>query len=158
MPGVESAEPRAQAPSEAELLVTIRGCQGDVVDLEIFMNVTASQAEIDGATRAVAAEPGLTVARVLGKDDAYAEFRRVFASNPDLLNSIRPTDLPASIRVLAPGGVTAEVLNRLRTLPGVETVVTTDALCAPIRALLARGITPEALARLMAEYAGGLPA
>ena len=158
LPGVGSAKKKAKPPSEADLLATIRECQVRDGDIEVFMVVDATQAEIDGAVAAVAAEPGLTVTRVLSKDDALAEFRRIFASNPKLVNSITAADLPASVRVQAPGRVSPDTLARLRALPGVGDVTTPGEVCRPIRALLSRGFTPEALARLMVRYSGGLPA
>ena len=158
LPGVDSAEPREKAPTRAELLRTIRQCQGGDADVEVFMRLTATQAEIDGATAAIATAPELTVTRVLSKDDAYAEFLRIFASNRKLVNSVTAADLPVSIRVQASGPVSDEVLARVRALPGVDTVVTPGLVCDPIRKLLDRGVTPEELARLMVRYSAGLPA
>jgi cell division protein FtsX len=158
LPGVESAELKAEAPTEADMLATIRQCQERDVSLEVFMTVDATQGEIDAAVGAVAAEPGLTVTRLLSKDDAYAEFRRVFASKPKLVNSVIASDLPVSVRVHAASGVSADALTRLRSLPGVDSVATPLQVCDPIQKLLDGGLTPEALARLMVQYSGGLPA
>ena len=156
--GVESAASTADLPTEAEVLTTIRRCQVNDADLEIFMTVGATQAEFEAAAAAVGAIPGLSVKRVLSSEDAYEEFRRIFRSHQDLVDSIRPADLPRSIRVHAdPGILTAELMARLQTLPGVEEVGTPQAVCDSIRELLAGGLTPELLAHLMVASGGGLP-
>jgi cell division protein FtsX len=124
----------------------------------VFMNVQATQAQIEAATAEVAAEPGLTVTRVLSKDDAYAEFQRIFASKPKLRNAVRPADLPVSIRVRVSGTVPDDVLDRLQALPGVSDVATPGGFCDPIRDLLDRGFTPKQLARLVLARVAGLSA
>jgi cell division protein FtsX len=158
-PGVDTVTtPRQDAPKQAvALLAMIRGCQTNEVDLEIFMEVNATQAEIDAATQAVTAESGLTVLRVLSKDDAYAEFQSTFASNPALVESISAADLPVSIRVRTARRVPDETIARLGSVPGVESVETPHVVCDSIRSLLQQGLTPKEVARLMARFGGAVP-
>ena len=60
----------ADLPTEAEALTTIRRCQVNDADLEIFMTVGAAQAEFDAAAAAVVAPfPGRSVKRVLSSED-----------------------------------------------------------------------------------------
>jgi cell division protein FtsX len=153
--GVESAE-TATRHSERDLLATIRRCQEGDEDLEVFMDIHATQDQIDGAVAAVSSEPGLSVVKVLSKDDAFAEFQRIFASKPKLRNAVTPVDLPVSIRVHASGPVAPAVIDRLEAVAGVETVGHPAEVCAPIRNLLARGLTPEQLAKLMLSQLAGM--
>ena len=73
------------------------------VTLEIFMKVDASKQQIADIKTELDADkkPGGTVKsyRHLNKEDAYTEFKRIFRRNPDLVNSIRASDLPESFRV-----------------------------------------------------------
>ena len=99
------------------------------VTLEIFMKVDATKqqisdvrAELDGDKKSPATVKSY---RHLTKEDAYTEFKRIFRRNPDLVNSIRPADLPESFRV-APtrAELTDNVQAEFRTKPGVESVET----------------------------------
>jgi cell division protein FtsX len=157
LPGVDTAEPKEKAPTEADLLSVIRRCQARDFDVEIFMRNGATQSEIDGVVGAVAAEPGLIVTRVLSQAEAYEEFRRVFASNPEMVDAVTAADLPVSVRVHAVNGVSGDALTRLRSGPGVDSVAAPDHECDAIQGLLDRGLTPEALARLLVRYSAGLP-
>jgi cell division transport system permease protein len=99
------------------------------VTLEIFMKVDASKQQIADIQSELDADkkPGGTVKsyRHLNKEDAYTEFKRIFRRNPDLVNSIRASDLPESFRV-APtkAELTDVVQGEFRTKQGVESVET----------------------------------
>ncbi len=99
------------------------------VTLEIFMKVDASKQQIADIQSELDADKksGGTVKsyRHLNKEDAYTEFKRIFRRNPDLVNSIRASDLPESFRV-APtkAELTDVVQGEFRTKQGVESVET----------------------------------
>ena len=99
------------------------------VTLEIFMNVHATQQEVQGVRMNLddAMKPGGNVKsyRFLTKADAYAEFKRIFKDKPDLVNSITKDDLPESFRV-APvrAELTDTVKNQFSTQQGVDEVTT----------------------------------
>jgi cell division transport system permease protein len=93
--------------------------------LEIFMTVDASQAQIDSVEGALKASPDVKNYVYVSKRDAYADFKRIFKDQPDLVNSISPDSLPVSFRVTPKK---AEQTNQLGTrfeqLDGVDQVVT----------------------------------
>src|SRR5712692_8305924 len=93
------------------------------VTLEIFMNVKATQPQVDGVRTNLKSDPNVRSFRHLNKDDAYAEFKRIFRRNPDLVSSITAADLPESFRV-APkkAELTDTVKNEFETQQGVESV------------------------------------
>src|SRR5262245_8177098 len=74
------------------------------VTLEIFMNVNATKQQIDGVGRNLRAAMGkggnVRSFRYLDKNDAYAEFKRIFRRDPDLVSSITADALPESFRVV----------------------------------------------------------
>ena len=102
----------------------------DGVTLEIFMNVNATDQQIDSVKSALDDDPNVARYRYLDKDAAYREFQRIFRSKPDLLNSITAADLPVSFRVAPkPGDIAIDDLTKTlqgqyTTQPGVEDVTT----------------------------------
>jgi len=152
--GVDSVETPSASPSEEQLLSTIRACQGDDgADVEVFMQVDATDAQLAATQAAVRAETTLTVVRVHDHDAAYQEFERIFADRPKLRDRVTPAQLPMSIRATSDGPVTSDVLARLRALDGVDSVETPSASCQSIRRALASGYAPEQLAHVMELYA-----
>jgi cell division transport system permease protein len=95
------------------------------VELEIFMNVRATQGQIDSVNRALNNDRDVRSARYLTKEDAYEEFRRLFRDQPDLVATTDAEALPSSYRV-APdeAELTETVAARYSTQPGVDEVKT----------------------------------
>src|SRR4029079_18600824 len=101
------------------------------VTLEIFMKtnpnatkqqVQAVQDQLDGAK---GPKGDVKSYRHLNHEDAYNEFKRIFRRNPDLVNSIRPQDLPESFRVVPrKAELTETVKSEFETVQGVESVET----------------------------------
>lgn len=93
--------------------------------LEVFMTVDASQAQVDGAQQALSSSSDVKEFTLISKRDAYADFKRIFNDQPELVNSISPESLPISFRVTPKK---AEMTNQLGTrfeqLDGVDQVVT----------------------------------
>ena len=154
--GVDSVPPRTTL-TVAEALSHIRECQARATDLEVFLRVDATDAQLAAAVAVVKGEPGLTITRVLSKADAYVEFRREFANNKKLVDSVTAADLPVSIRIAASGPVSDETMQRLWAIDGVDNVSNPRAACQSVDELLARGLTPRQLARLIVTYALGGP-
>jgi cell division transport system permease protein len=99
------------------------------VTLEIFMNVGATKQQIADIRSELDSDkkPGGLVKsyRYLSKDDAYNEFKRIFRRNPDLVNSIRASDLPESFRVAPKKAEQTEtVRGEFRAKQGVDSVET----------------------------------
>src|SRR3954453_21132768 len=55
------------------------------VELEIFMQTKASQAQIDDMTTALRADKQVKSFRFLNHDEAYAEFKKIFRDQPALV-------------------------------------------------------------------------
>ena len=68
-------------------------------DAEVFLKVRATRAEVSAVQSKLAGSPLVKRFAYLSKDDAYAEFRRIFANDPDVTRGITPEDLPESFRV-----------------------------------------------------------
>src|SRR6266852_2289209 len=93
------------------------------VTLEIFMNVKATQQQIDEVEKNLKADPNVHSSRHLNKVDAFQEFKRIFRRNPDLVSSINAKDLPESFRVTPKKAeLTDTVKNEFETQQGVESV------------------------------------
>jgi cell division transport system permease protein len=97
------------------------------VQLEVFMNVDATQGQIEAVQTALDEDPNVRDYRFLTKEDAYEEFKRLFRENPDLIETVEPDRLPTSFRV-APqrAELTRLVADTYRTSPGVDEVQTAD--------------------------------
>jgi hypothetical protein len=66
---------------------------------EIFLPIGASTANREQLAAKIAADDRLTDVRFMSQDDAYEEFKRDFADQPDLVASTSPDVLPESFRV-----------------------------------------------------------
>jgi cell division transport system permease protein len=99
----------------------------DGVELEIFMNVKATQGQIEAMNRALKADKDVRSFRYLTKQDAYNEFKNLFRDQPDLVRTTTPDALPPSFRV-APSRaeLTQTVAERYQASPGVDEVKTAE--------------------------------
>jgi cell division transport system permease protein len=97
------------------------------VELEVFMNVDATTGQIKSMTRALANDKDVRSAKFLTKEDAYEQFKKLFADQPDLVQTTEPAALPSSFRV-APmkAELTETVANRYQSQPGVDEVKTAE--------------------------------
>ncbi|MEI8336613.1 MAG: permease-like cell division protein FtsX [Actinomycetes bacterium] len=97
------------------------------VELEVFMNVDATDAQIAAVQRQLVNDPEVRDFKYLTKDDALTEFRRLFKDQPDLVNSVDAAALPSSFRV-APvkAELTKTVADRFQSQPGVDEVKTAE--------------------------------
>ncbi|MGZ4803295.1 MAG: permease-like cell division protein FtsX [Acidimicrobiia bacterium] len=94
-----------------------------LVDAEVFMKVGAAASDITGVRAALLHSRSVRTIQFNSVNDAYREFRRLFAAQPKLTASMTPEELPASFRVDLRKGATAKQLSRdVRRLPGVDTV------------------------------------
>src|SRR4051812_20777633 len=95
------------------------------VQLEIFMQVKASQDQIDNVKSMLDHDPNVKSSRFLDHDEAYAEFKRLFADQPVLVESETPEGLPTSYRVTPlTARLTTVVGDEFKNVPGVDSVVT----------------------------------
>ena len=99
---VESAARRFTPPG------TSASCPDRVA---VFLSPAAPADSADALAARLSRVPGVAEATVFTQEDAYAEFRRVFATHRSLLASVTPSELPTSVRVIVrdPGQVSAVV-------------------------------------------------
>jgi hypothetical protein len=98
-------------------------------DVEVFMGVDATHAEIADVREIVTSLPGVKHFAFLDKEDSLEEFRRIYASDPDLVKNITADALPTSFRILLgrPGaGARDRIQSRLASQHGVEGIATSD--------------------------------
>jgi cell division transport system permease protein len=95
------------------------------VELEIFMNVKATDGEVNALNRALRDDRDVRSFRFLTKEDAYKEFTRLFHDQPDLVQTTDASALPSSFRVApAKAELTETVAARYSAQPGVDEVKT----------------------------------
>jgi cell division transport system permease protein len=93
------------------------------VELEIFMKVDASPAEVNDMKAALDADPQVKDFRYLDHNAAYEEFKKFFKDQPALIETASPDALPESFRVvLSTAELTDEVALRYKTAPGVDVI------------------------------------
>ncbi len=65
---------------------------------ELSMNVNATEAQIAGVRAVLDQTPNVAAIRFMDHAAAYAEFKCLFAANPDLVRNVDPAALPVSYR------------------------------------------------------------
>lgn len=101
--------------------------------VEVSANVDASPDEIATVGEALRESPRVTDLRFVSKEEAFEEFQRTFAYEPELLSAVTAADLPASwrVQVAEPYQENADAVRVLVAgMPGVDQVL--DA-CSPFR-------------------------
>lgn len=95
----------------------------DGVELSVFMQPTASQTQIDAIAAELGAIPEVESSRFVDQTAAYEEFRTLFASSPEMIESVTPADLPPSYRVVPVKAEYTDVIGeRFRGREGVREV------------------------------------
>ncbi len=97
----------------------------DPIDAEVFMKVNATRGQVQAVLDAISSDTGeIQSFRHLDHDAAYAEFKRVFADQPALIESTTRDVLPESFRLVASDGTSPQVLvRRFEHLDGVDKVI-----------------------------------
>ncbi len=84
------------------------GLRSDV-QLFIYMKPEATADQIQSIKKDLDSSPQVRKVDFYGKDKTFAEFKRLFADQPDLVSTIKPDELPQSFRVL-PKSTDADVV------------------------------------------------
>ncbi|MBV8691562.1 MAG: ABC transporter permease [Actinobacteria bacterium] len=105
------------------------------VELSIFLQPGVASSESNAVKQELTTLKGSYVKRFSYVDQqaAYQEFKRMFASTPDMVDSVKPDDLPPSYRVVPQRAELVDVIGaRFKSRAGVRKVVyakqTIDAL------------------------------
>jgi len=95
------------------------------VELEIFMQVKASDANIAAVRSQLKSDPNVKSFRFFTHQDAYNEFKKLFADQQVLVANETPAGLPTSFRVVPiKPQLTAVIANEFQNVPGVNAVNT----------------------------------
>jgi cell division protein FtsX len=102
----------------------VRRCSGTAPDAEVYMKVDASPEQIAAVQVALVNDPAVARLRSVSQQEAFSQFRCVFADRPDLLEATSAEALPPSFRLeLKPGADPATLKDRYATVGGVDEVV-----------------------------------
>jgi len=97
------------------------------VRLEIFMNVDATQGQIDDVRTELENDPDVRSFRFFDKQAALEEFKRIFRKDPELVKNITADALPTSFRIVPERAEqTNAIQRRFEAQPGVEDVATPE--------------------------------
>jgi cell division transport system permease protein len=112
----------------------------DGVELSIYMQPGASETQSKAIERELSNLPEVKRVKYVDQQQAYQEFKTMFANEPDLVDSLTAEDLPPSYRVVPREAEQAEAIGRrFDNRPGVHEVVfakeEVDALLKVTRAL-----------------------
>jgi cell division protein FtsX len=109
----------SQGPTEvaADALPSARS------DLEVFMKVDASDAEIATVRRGIVSSGTVRRFAYVDQEAALAEFRRIYGRDPDLVRNVTASALPTSFRLVLEPHASPDVIRSLvENQPGVEAV------------------------------------
>ncbi|MDP9387843.1 MAG: permease-like cell division protein FtsX [Actinomycetota bacterium] len=94
------------------------------VELSVFMLPEATPEQSEAVERELAQMPEVKRFDYVDQNEAFGEFKEMFASSPDLVETVEPTDLPPSYRVVPKRAEFVDVVgSRFEKRPGVKEVV-----------------------------------
>jgi hypothetical protein len=93
-------------------------------DTAVFMRGDASTIEIDDVRDFLRRSPDVRKFSYVDKATAYEDFKRMFRDRPDLVDSLDPTALPATFRIIVRDCATRpQLIELLQAMAGVDEVV-----------------------------------
>lgn len=93
------------------------------VSLSIFMNPTSTTSQINAIGAELKVDPQVKSSYFLNHEQSYAEMKRLFPNEPDLVGAVTPSDLPPSFRVvLRDAGQATAVGDEFKNQAGVKEV------------------------------------
>ena len=97
------------------------------VELEVFMNVEATDGQITDVRNELSDMPTVKSFKFLDHTAAYNEFKRIFRDSPDLVKNVTPEALPTSYRIVPSDAKdTAAIAQHFEARTGVWRVVTAE--------------------------------
>jgi len=125
-----AVEVRAQGARDALLHILGHNAKVFVVrdefkDVEVFMKLRATPGQVHAVRAAIVNDASeVRTYRYLDHNAAYAEFKRLFADQPALIDSTKPDQLPESFQLVASDGTPSQALvRRFEPLAGVDKVI-----------------------------------
>ncbi len=94
------------------------------VNLSIFMQPGVASNEQEAVREQLAADPRVKSFYWMDQQASYVEMRKLFVNQPDLIQSVQPSDLPPSFRVrLKDAAQAQQVGDEFKSDPGVQKVL-----------------------------------
>ena len=97
------------------------------VEFIVFMNADAAEDQDLAIREVLDNSPVIASYNYIDQEDAYEEFRNLFADKPDLINSVSPSVMPPSYRIVPSDPSAAnvsELADQFASQPGVKEVAT----------------------------------
>jgi hypothetical protein len=102
-------------------------------DLRVFLNTDVTAAQTAAIQARLLADPNVTDLVFADHNEVYSEFRCLFAGQPDLEESVTPSELPVSFYVYVAGGQTeaTQLEHAIDGMAGVKEVSFKPGLIQP---------------------------
>lgn len=107
-PGFGDADTLLEVPLHAALAPGGRNMLASMI--VIYLDV-GDEADLDRWADQVQSRPGVHSVEVYDLDKSYEEFRRLFSGQPEMLEAVRPEDLPTSVWAETDDAATAQALE-----------------------------------------------
>jgi hypothetical protein len=102
-------------------------------DLRLFLKAGASSTQVESVRAALASDRDISWIRFVSQADAYEDFKKVFADQPALVETTKPSDLPVSFTIdLEPGSSAQTTSERYKKLGIVDSVIAGPSLFKPM--------------------------
>ena len=96
------------------------------IEFVVYLRTDATTEQIDSVGQALEESPEVANVKFFDQQASYEEFKRLFADSPEMVDSVRPEDLPPSYRV-EPVNKDADsvesLANSFRDAAGVKNVI-----------------------------------
>jgi len=108
------------------------------IEFVVFMNADASSPQLQAVADDLDSSPEVGKVTFFDQEDAFEEFKDLFEGTPELIETVQPTDLPTSFRVVPidtdPNSV-EQLASRFESSPGVREVVSAQETIRNIESL-----------------------
>jgi len=112
-----TTNPGSEAEPDGPLLSASR-CADPRPSLVIYLRTNATPAEIDAVAEFLRSADGVERYDYLDQEGSYVEFSEIFADSPEMVASVRPSDLPSSFTVVADESTARSLADP--GLPGIQ--------------------------------------
>ena len=93
------------------------------VEVSVFLRNDVTEGELDGLRSDLAGMPEIETFSYVSKNQAYEEFKKIYADKPELYEVLPEDSLPASFRIsLVDASDAEEVAARVNGSPGIDEV------------------------------------
>ncbi|MEU8254712.1 permease-like cell division protein FtsX [Micromonospora inaquosa] len=112
-------------------LVVNRACQAPAeetaTDAAVYLDNEITDQQRSAVNRALDADPAVGTVVFQSREEALEKFKKLYADEPELVDNIKPSQLPESFRItLVVRSQYAELAERVKRTPGVDEVLGID--------------------------------